>query len=93
MAPPGQCRVVLRAGRGCPERAVRGKDLQGRRGWQQRPQGARGANHVDGGGRDGENRYGDAGGRGRTLARHQVVPVPDGGECGEIAAGCGAGGR
>lgn len=27
MAPPGQCRVVLRAGRGCPERAVRGKDL------------------------------------------------------------------
>ena len=33
------------------------------------------------------------GGRGRTLARHQVVPVPDGGECGEIAAGCGAGGR
>jgi hypothetical protein len=43
--------------------------------------------------RDGENRYGDAGGRGRTLARHQVVPVPDGGECGEIAAGCGAGGR
>ena len=44
-------------------------------------------------GADGENRYGDAGGRGRTLARHQVVPVPDGGECGEIAAGCGAGGR
>jgi len=33
------------------------------------------------------------GGRGRTLARHRVVPVPDGGECGEIAAGCGAGGR
>ena len=28
MAPPSQCRVVLRAGRGCPERAVRGKDLR-----------------------------------------------------------------